>query len=239
MSFSVLNQPIEILETSDGSHTLYLPDQKETYHNKNGAVTESMHVFIKNGLKSLARKEVRILEMGFGTGLNAYITLLESLQDERKIKYTSLEKYPLNPEILAKINHSEALKNHYPAVYHRDDFNEIHKRFGESHWGEKNSISDTFELLKREEDFSVINLSESTFDLIYYDAFGPRVQPDLWTKEILAKCFHFLSPEGVFVTYCSKGEVRRSLMALGFECERLPGPPGKREMLRATKPKAL
>jgi tRNA U34 5-methylaminomethyl-2-thiouridine-forming methyltransferase MnmC len=207
----------ELVQTADGSFTLFIPEVEETYHSTHGAVQESMHVFIENGLKACDKEEIRVLEVGLGTGLNAMLTLQHAT---KKIDYCALEPYPLSKEILNEL-----------AASRSDQFE---MKFHVSNAGEWISIQENFSFVRMEvglEEFS----SEEKFDVIYYDAFGPRVEPGLWTLERIQQCFDLLNEGGIFVTYCAKGEVRRNLQASGFVVERLAGPPGKREMLRGVK----
>lgn len=213
----------EIIITSDGSTTIHLPDWNEQYHSKHGAIQEAYHVFIRNGLEVVSSDKISILEMGFGTGLNCFITFLEHKQ---KIDYVGVEAYPIVKGELEKLNYvSELGVNQYKEV-----FNTIHT----VSWEEKHQIAHDFSLLKRKQFFHEIQ-DEDVFDLIYFDAFGARVQPELWTEEIFEKMFRALKINGILVTYAAKGSVRRAMQAVGFIVERLPGPPGKREMLRAVK----
>jgi tRNA U34 5-methylaminomethyl-2-thiouridine-forming methyltransferase MnmC len=207
----------ELVQTADGSFTLFIPEVEETYHSKHGAVQESMHVFIENGLFQFNKNEIRILEVGMGTGLNASLTLHHA---KGNVHYVALEPYPLSKEVLIRLEEQS------------NSFFEM--KFHESKSGEIVSVSDCFSFVRMEvglEEFQ----SEEKFDIIYYDAFGPRVEPGLWTLERMQQCFELLNEGGVLVTYCAKGEVRRNLQAAGFVVERLPGPPGKREMLRGRK----
>ena len=208
----------ELKQTADGSFTLFIPEVEETYHSTHGAVQESMHVFIENGLKACDKEVIRILEVGLGTGLNALLTLQHAT---KKIEYCALEPYPLSKEILNEL-----------AASRTDQFE---MKFHSSNSGELISIQENFSFVRMEvglEEFQ----SEEKFDVIYYDAFGPRVEPGLWTLARMQQCFDLLNEGGVFVTYCAKGEVRRNLQAAGFVVERLAGPPGKREMLIGVKP---
>ena len=205
----------ELLQTADGSFTLFIPEVEETYHSTHGAVQESMHVFIEKGLKACDKEEIRILEVGLGTGLNAALTLQHATQ---KINYCALEPYPLSKEILEELSINKS--------------DQLEMKFHLSAPNEWISIHEQFSFVRMEvglEEFQ----SEEKFDIIYYDAFGPRVEPGLWTLERMQQCFELLNDGGIFVTYCAKGEVRRNLQAVGFVVERLAGPPGKREMLRA------
>ncbi len=213
----------EILITSDGSSTIHLPDWDEQYHSKNGSINETYHVFINSGLKEVLSDEVSILEIGFGTGLNCFITYLES---KRSIDYVGVEAYPVTAEEVDKMNFIAVLD----AEKDRIIFNKIHS----VSWDKKHQISNDFSLTKRKQFFEDID-DKDTFNLIYFDAFGARVQPQLWTEDIFLKMYNALKKDGILVTYSAKGSVRRAMQAVGFIVERLPGPPGKREMLRATK----
>ena len=213
----------EILITSDGSTTINLPDLNEQYHSKNGSINESYHVFINSGLRQVSSDSVSILEIGFGTGLNCFITYLEA---KKEIHYVGVEAYPVTPEEVESMNFISILN----AEKDKATFDKIH----EVSWEEKHQISDKFALTKRKQFFEDIE-DKDAFDLIYFDAFGARVQPQLWTVEIFRKMFESLKENGILVTYSAKGSVRRAMQEVGFTVERLPGPPGKREMLRATK----
>ncbi len=215
-----------ITTTADGSRTLHLEDWDEHYHSKHGAVQEAYHVFIEHGLSLFSDQEIAIMEMGFGTGLNALITLLEAAEYKLKVYYSALEAYPVVSSEWQQLNYASELG----AEALGDCFLKMH----ESLWEQDIPITDRFTLHKRQQDFlSVADVG--LFDLIYFDAFGARVQPELWTEVIFTKMHRALKPGGVLVTYAAKGSVRRAMQAVGFATERLPGPPGKREMLRATK----
>jgi len=216
----------EIIITSDGSTTIHLPDWNEQYHSKHGAIQEAYHVFIKHGFQEVACESTAILEIGFGTGLNGFITYLESQKLDHKIDYVGVEAYPVKVEEIEKLNYVDELQ----AVKFAKDFKLMHS----CTWNEKHIISDKFSLTKRKQFFNDIE-DENIFDLIYFDAFGARVQPDLWTITIFRKMYNALRKNGVLVTYSAKGSVRRAMQEVGFVVERLPGPPGKREMLRAKK----
>lgn len=213
----------EILITSDGSTTIHLPDWNEQYHSKNGSINETHHVFINSGLKQVSCNEVSILEIGFGTGLNCFITFLET---KKKINYVGVEAYPVTKEEVEKMNFISVLDVKSDTAV----FNKMHS----VSWEEKHQISETFSLVKRKQLIENIEDKEA-FNLIYFDAFGARVQPELWTEAIFTKMFNALKLNGILVTYSAKGSVRRAMQAVGFIVERLPGPPGKREMLRARK----
>lgn len=213
----------EILITSDGSTTINLPELNEQYHSKNGSINESYHVFINSGLRQVASNVVSILEIGFGTGLNCFITYLEA---EKEIHYVGVEAYPVTSEEVEKMNFISVLN----AEKDKASFEKIH----DIPWEEKHQISNKFSLTKRKQFFEDID-DKNAFNLIYFDAFGARVQPQLWTVEIFRKMFDSLQENGILVTYSAKGSVRRAMQEVGFTVERLPGPPGKREMLRAIK----
>ena len=217
----------KIIQTSDGSSSVYLPEWDENYHSKHGAIQEAYHVFIKSGLDLFKdRSKLHILEMGFGTGLNCIITYLEAKKRNLTIDYLGLEGYPLETKMIFELNHLEQLK----AIQESDAYNTILT----SDWNESVAVGPNFNLAKREimfEDFQ----DDDFADLIYFDAFGARVQPELWTETIFKKMYDALKDKGIIVTYAAKGSVRRAMQAVGFKVERLPGPPGKREMLRGTK----
>lgn len=217
----------EIYITSDGSTTFHLPDWNEQYHSKHGAIQEAYHVFIKHGLEAIdSQSSCSILEVGFGTGLNAFITFLEQQKQQQQISYVGVEAYPVSLDEVKQLNYVQELK----AEKYRDAFMQMHS----TPWEEAQTLAPGFVLTKKEQFFKDIN-DEASFDLVYFDAFGARVQPELWTEEIFSKMFKALVPGGILVTYAAKGSVRRAMQKVGFTVERLPGPPGKREMLRATK----
>lgn len=216
----------EIIKTLDGSTTIHLKEWDECYHSKHGAIQEAKHVFIKNGLSLFENNPVSILEIGFGTGLNAFITFLESVEKKQKIDYVGVEAYPVNAEEVLAMNYVEELE----ALEFRNIFEKMHK----TEWNNKIEICDQFSLTKRKQFFDEIDDFE-IFDLIYFDAFGYRVQPELWSTEIFQKMYNSLKPNGVLVTYAARGVVKRSMIEVGFTVEKLAGPPGKREMFRAFK----
>lgn len=216
----------KIITTGDGSKTIQILDWDEQYHSKHGAVQEAYHVFIKQGLDLFRDTEIGILEIGFGTGLNAFITLLESSSRQLTINYCGVEKFPVNDDELALLDYSTTLN----AKSEHAVFQKMH----EVPWEEIHKIHPNFSLVKRRMDFSEIR-NRNEFDLIYFDAFGARVQPELWTEAIFSLMYAALKEGGVLVTYAAKGSVRRAMQAVGFSVEKLPGPPGKREMLRAKK----
>ncbi|WP_117881325.1 tRNA (5-methylaminomethyl-2-thiouridine)(34)-methyltransferase MnmD [Aureibaculum luteum] len=217
----------EIMITSDGSTTIHLPDWNEQYHSKHGAIQEAYHVFIDKGFNEIALTEnISILEIGFGTGLNAFITYLESKKSIRNIDYVGVEAYPVENEDIIKLNYVTELKveNEKPI------FDEMHTIA----WEKEHQLSNEFSLTKREQFFDAID-DVNRFNLVYYDAFGARVQPEHWTAIMFQKMYNALKVNGILVTYAAKGSVRRAMQEVGFTVERLPGPPGKREMLRAIK----
>lgn len=216
----------EIIKTLDGSTTIHLQEWDECYHSKHGAIQEAKHVFIKNGLSLFERNPVSILEIGFGTGLNAFITFLEGVQKQQKIKYVGVEAYPVEAK--------EVLEMNYVTELEADAYKAVFAKMHECEWNEEIAISTDFSLTKRKQFFDEINDFE-IFDLIYFDAFGYRVQPELWSTEIFQKMYDSLKPNGVLVTYAARGVVKRSMIAVGFTVEKLAGPPGKREMFRAFK----
>lgn len=216
----------EIIITLDGSTTIHLPEWNESYHSKHGAIQEAYHVFIKNGLSLFKGKSVSVLEIGFGTGLNAFITALESQKNNQVIEYVGVEAYPVSIE--------EALQMNYVAELNAQNETAVFQNIHESKWEEKKSISDTFSLTKRKQFFHDIT-DTNAFDLIYFDAFGFRVQPELWSVEIFEKMFAALKPKGVLVTYACRSSIKKAMLEVGFTVEKLPGAPGKREMLRAFK----
>lgn len=215
----------ELQVTSDGSHTLYMPDMDEHYHSVNGAIQESEHVFIEAGLHRLSKKEIRVLEIGFGTGLNAFLTLLDSMQADRHITYYSMELYPLDIALVQNLNYGKVL-----CAREEDMFMALH----EAPWNQSASITPNFTLHKMKGDCNQAELPNE-IDLVYFDAFAPDKQPEMWNQELFNKLYFRMNEGGILTTYCAKGAVRRTMKESGFSVERIPGPPGKREMLRATK----
>lgn len=216
----------EIIQTADGSHSLYLKELDEHYHSIHGAIQEGIHVFIRSGLQACAKENISILEIGLGTGLNALLTLMEAERSNKQIHYTAIEAYPLEEQLIGQLNYVEELK----AEQFSDQFQLIHS----SAWETEQRINGRFTLLKLKGHVQTTTFP-GKYDLIYFDAFGPRVQPEMWTEEVFSKMFHVLNDGGMLVTYCAKGEVKRTLKKVGFTVETLPGPPGKREMVRARK----
>ena len=215
----------EIIQTLDGSTTIHLPDWDECYHSKHGAIQESQHVFIKNGFSLFKGKSVSILEIGFGTGLNAFLTFLGA-DEIQEINYVGVEAYPVPAEEVLQLNYVQALDVENQA--------EVFKSMHQAMWDQTVALSENFQLTKRKQFFDEIE-DFNIFDLIYFDAFGYPVQPELWSTEIFRKMYNALKPNGILVTYAARGVVKRSMMEVGFKVEKLEGPPGKREMFRATK----
>ncbi len=216
----------EIIQTLDGSTTIQIKDWDECYHSRFGAIQEAKHVFIKNGLSLFENKEISILEIGFGTGLNAFITFLEAPKLGQTIIYVGVEGYPVSAE--------EVISMNYVSELNAENEREIFEKMHNSNWEEEISLREDFVLKKRNQFFTDIEDIE-TFDLIYFDAFGYNVQPELWSTAIFQKMYNSLKPNGVLVTYAARGVVKRSMIEVGFKVEKLAGPPGKREMFRALK----
>lgn len=219
-----------IILTEDGSSSLYVPALNEHYHSIHGAVQESMHIFIRAGIYSYLQQfagktSLKILEAGFGTGLNAFLTLIFSEKEKIPVYYHTVEKYPLTEEEYHLLNYTTEIP-----FARQELFEELHR----CTWEEQHELSQFFRFYKQKEDFRNLVLSQK-YDIIYFDAFNPDVQPHLWSTEVLRRFYETLVPGGILVTYCVKGIVKRALREVGFTLERLPGPPGKREMLRASK----
>ena len=218
---------LQLKISSDGSHTLYRPDIDETYHSIHGAIQESEHVFIKTGLAPLVKKKgmITILEMGLGTGLNALLTANYSYIAKQQIHYIGLEAFPVEKELIEKLNYVNLIGGASQKY-----FNAIH----DLDWGRVGVINNYMTLQKVEQKLEDY-IPRKGIDLVYFDAFGPNFQAEVWDINLFDKLFNYMNFNSVLVTYCAKGKVRRDLQAVGFTVERLPGPPGKREMLRATK----
>lgn len=214
----------QIVRTSDGSDTLYIAGIDEHYHSVHGAIRESEHIFINCGLDYCSSDPVKIFEAGFGTGLNAVLTLIKS-QGKRKVFYTSIDNYPLSETTISRLNYPDIIPGGY-----RDLFTQIHK----CKWDIVTKITENFSLLKIREDLTKW-LASGEYDLIYFDAFGPDKQPEMWSDNIFRKISHITVPGGIFVTYSSKGDVKRNLTGNGFSVTLLPGPLGKRHIIRAVK----
>jgi tRNA U34 5-methylaminomethyl-2-thiouridine-forming methyltransferase MnmC len=216
---------IEIRQTADGSNTLYLADLNETYHSSHGAVQEAMHVFIQHGITFLGqdKKTISVFEMGFGTGLNALLTAQWAQNQQRMIEYIGVELHPIPEEIWEQMDYVQ-----------ERSANEMYAKIMSAEWETNHEINPYFQLKKIQIDIHQLQVNKQV-DLIYFDAFGPRAQAEMWEMPVLTKMHEQLKPGGIFVTYCAQGQMKRNLRSLGFHLESLPGPPGKREMTRATK----
>lgn len=216
---------IQLSDTADGSHTIYVPELDEHYHSIHGAVQESTFIFINNGFVVCNANPVSILEIGFGTGLNALLTAIKAKSGNRQVNYTSIEKNPLGIEISNSLNHYKYAGENGMEIFHL-----IHS----APWNTSVNICNNFNLKKIEADFTKYLLT-GNYDLIYFDAFGPDKQPEMWTPELFAGIAAVTNKNGILVTYSAKGEVKRRLRVCGFDVTLLPGPPGKRQMIRAVK----
>lgn len=218
----------KIVPTADNSKTLLIPGLNETYHSTHGAVQEGKHVFIEHGLAYIKNTPIiEIFEMGFGTGLNALLSLEFAVDHKLNIHYTSIEKFPLSTEIIDKLGYGRLLDP--------EKFEHAYTQMHTTSPSQNSIIHQRFSLEKIEGDILNIDLPPDKFDIVYYDAFGPKTQAELWEEEPLRKMYNCLKQGGILVTYCAQGQFKRNLKAVGFEVESLPGPPGKREMTRARK----
>ncbi|MGD0340549.1 MAG: tRNA (5-methylaminomethyl-2-thiouridine)(34)-methyltransferase MnmD [Bacteroidales bacterium] len=215
----------QLVKTSDGSHTIYVPELNEHYHSIHGAIQESEHIFIRAGYDKCSSKPLYIFEAGFGTGLNALLTAVKSVKENREVFYTSVEKYPVGNDIIKLLNYPEFTGSDGKRI-----FGLIHS----SSWEHMNCICNSFNLKKTEGDMADF-IPEYPVDLVYYHAFGPDKQPSMWTREIFTRIASAMRTGGLLVTYSAKGEVKRNLRSVGFKVELLPGPPGKREIISARK----
>lgn len=220
--------PIQL--TSDGTHTIHSDQFDVPYHSVHGALQETMHVFIGAGLDHFlettsSTKSIHILEVGFGTGLNVLATLAESRNRELSVDFQTIEAYPITMETAAALNFAE----HLPSIV-KSDIDTIHS----AEWSENISLSPLFTFTKHRTTLEAFQ-SEDRFDVIYFDAFAPTAQPELWTPAILQKMYDHLNDYGILVTYCAKGQFKRDLKSVGFHVQSIPGPPRKREMTRAIK----
>ena len=218
----------EIIITADGSKTIHMPDWNENYHSSHGAFQEAKHVFLKYGLECFKdQKEISIFEVGFGTGLNAILTCEAAQVNQQQINYAGLEAFPVSAEEI------EALD--YISLFENTEIKANYLKMHVVNWDSDEVISPNFTLRKILQKLEEFAFEAEEYDLIYFDAFGPRTQDDMWQLAHFKKLFGALKPNGILVTYCAKGQVKRDLKAAGFEIEALPGPPGKREMTRALK----
>lgn len=216
----------EIITTDDGSVTFYLPDMNENYHSRFGAIQEAYHVFIQNGLALTKGRPIAILEIGFGTGLNCFITYFESLKTGQEIDYTGVEAYPIAQDEASQLN--------YVSQLGADDKQKVFDRMHSMAWEEKIQFGEKFTFTKRQQFFQDID-DVNMYDLIYFDAFGYPSQPELWSEEIFAKMYAALKSEAILVTYACRTVIKKAMISAGFSVKKVPGPPGKREMLVAFK----
>jgi tRNA U34 5-methylaminomethyl-2-thiouridine-forming methyltransferase MnmC len=217
----------QIKKTADGSSTIYLPGMDEQYHSLNGAFTESEHVFIKMGYLHQSASEPVVFEVGFGTGLNCLLTAVWAQKLKRCTLYYTVEKYPVEKEWIEKLGYGALIS---------EEADELYRKIHACKWDEKVQISEYFHLVKMQKDITKDKPEiEQPANVVFFDAFGPDKQPEMWTPRIFERLNKIMAPQGVFVTYSAKGQVRRDLSAAGFSMERLPGPPGKKEMLRGIK----
>ena len=216
-----------LFTTEDGSHSLYSEKYGVSYHSKYGAITETQVVFIDAALNFKAKQSsnLSVLEIGMGTGLNVLMSFIEAEKSKLTLQYTAIEGFPVSNEQLSELNFCKALGNNF-----QDTLDKIHSL----DWNKRHDLSPTFRFEKQLKLFEEINFNNE-FDIVYFDAFAPTSQPELWEESFLRKMYLALKPNGVLTTYCAKGVVKRTLKKIGFEIEALPGPPGKREMTRALK----
>jgi tRNA U34 5-methylaminomethyl-2-thiouridine-forming methyltransferase MnmC len=224
---------IKIITTEDGSHSLYHEGLKETYHSFHGALRESLHVFIDKGLRFWRTKEglpdaVKIFEVGFGTGLNALLAAQFAMEHGIKVYYHTIEPFPLSDEIIGKLNYSKEINN--------GEYDELYKEIHTSPWEIVNALNNYFTIIKQKKTLQETDLQTDTpFNIVFFDAFAPSKQAEMWDIELIKKCFNLLQTQGVFVTYSAKGQLKRDLKSVGFAVETVPGPPGKKEMVRGIK----
>jgi len=223
---------LKIIETDDGSQTLWVPGLSETYHSKFGALTESTHVFIEQGLEQIPIKKggnpIKILEIGFGTGLNALLTWEHAISKKVRVHYTALEPYPIPASLIKELHYGQLLET-------RQDGENLFQQLHQASWNDTVSLDQYMEIHKLQHAVQSYASFDKIFDLVYFDAFGPGKQPDMWDREIFAGIYNMMSDEAILVTYCAQGQFKRALKSLGFQVESLPGPPGKFEMVRARK----
>ncbi|MEM7107505.1 MAG: tRNA (5-methylaminomethyl-2-thiouridine)(34)-methyltransferase MnmD [Bacteroidota bacterium] len=221
----------QLIVTEDGSHTLYVPELKETYHSFHGAWQESEHVFIEKGLNNFANahptSSVNLLEIGFGTGLNALLAAAWASKNKVEVRMTSLEAYPIDNKLAVQLNYPEFVSAKEAAHW----FEHIH----ETPWNQPREINRFYTLTKRKIKLEKAHLPSMHFEVVFFDAFAPNKQSELWEMTILQKIYNTQTVGSFFVTYCAKGQLKRDLRDLGYDVETLDGPPGKKEMIRATK----
>lgn len=215
---------LKIIKTSDNSNTIYSERFKEHYHSINGAIQESNLIFIDSALKQIKKNDISVFELGFGTGLNAFLTLIYSVKNKLNIYYESIELYPVPENIWSQLNYSENLKNF-------NDFFAIHN----CKWNSIEKINQNFTLMKIQKALENYNENDRKFDIVYFDAFSPEIQPEMWKQGVFEKMFNLMNSNSILTTYSAKGQVRKNLQNAGFKVERIPGPAGKREITRALK----
>ena len=217
----------EVVITADGSKTIRIIDLDENYHSSHGALQEANHVFIENGLNSLANQtEISIFEMGLGTGLNAFLTAIKAGELGLKVNYFGIEAFPVQIDEIIELDYKNLMG---------EQFSDLYLSIHESEWNKLVEINANFSLKKIKGELQNEEMPQAFFDIVYYDAFGPRAQDEMWSMELFQKMYDSIKQGGFLVTYCAKGQVKRDLKAVGFTIEPLPGPPGKREMTRAWK----
>ncbi len=229
----------KLIKTEDGSHSLFIEELNETYHSTHGAIQESKHIFIEAGLKNAISNfdpvasgtSLTIFEVGFGTGLNAFLTCLESSRLEIQVNYTAVEPFPLDLDLVKELNFASLLATPQNPV---SELKALFEKIHTVEWNQQHRLSNYFNLHKLKSSVQDASL-QNIFHVVYFDAFAPAVQPEMWTSEIFAKIYDALLVNGCLVTYCAKGSVKRTLKEIGFVLEPLKGPPGKREMIRAWK----
>lgn len=216
-----------LIDTADGSKTIYIESMDETYHSIHGAVQEAQHVFIMNGLQAFKEGDsIRVFELGFGTGLNALLSFEDAEKRKLNLHYIGLEAYPVEEELWKKMDYATKIGGETAVK-----FDQLHR----ASWESESRLTDSFSLTKIEKRIQDYVIEKESIDLIYFDAFGPRAQNEMWEMTVLQKMYDLLKPNGILVTYCAQGQFKRDLKSLGFTVECLPGPPGKREMTRAHK----
>ncbi len=218
---------VELISTQSGEHTLYNTELDETYHNRIGAISESIHVFIEEGLSKVTTEHLTIFEMGFGTGLNALLSCLYAMQHDLKIEYHSLEAFPLDADLVSKLN--------YPDYFDQDGVDEIFTALHKAEWNSLTSISKGFSLMKIKSSLQEVHLENNFYDLVYFDAFAPSKQEELWTAEVFDNIYKSMKSPGILSTYSAAGRVKRNLKSVGFTLSHPQGAHGKREMTVARK----
>lgn len=219
----------KIITSDDGSHTIELIGQNEQYHSTHGAIQESNHVYIKHGLERMASEDkvLHILEVGMGTGLNVLLTWIYAKKHNCPIVYHAIEAFPVEEDIWTQLNYASHL--------HNNAAKDIYRKIHSSSWGESINLDNNFSFIKYEETIQHTKLPKDYFNVVYFDAFNPDLEPDLWTEKIFEDIYSSMSQDSVLSTYSTKGVVKRALMRCGFKIEKKPGPPGKREILNAIK----